>query len=113
MVILEPLPFSLGNVSNFKVGTVLVQSDKSYSTLSPVVHGDIAPSQTTNTIQSQVLITQTKDLAIWCMEKTLLSVISDGYFDETEEKLILMYIYIQVYCTWKPLILHKQKCNHC
>ena len=45
----------MGNVSNLRAWAVLVQSDGSYSTLSPVVHGDIAPSikkqiqiQTTN-----------------------------------------------------------------
>ena len=44
MVILEPLSLSLGNVSNLRAWAVLVQSDGSNSTLSHVVHGDIALS---------------------------------------------------------------------
>ena len=43
MVILEPLSFSKGNVSNFESWTVLVQLNGSYRALCPVVHGDIAP----------------------------------------------------------------------
>ena len=44
MVILEPLSLSLGNVSNLRAWAVLVQSDGSNSTLSNVIHGDIALS---------------------------------------------------------------------
>ena len=49
MVILEPLSFSYGNVSNLTVGLYLFSRGGSYSALSPVVHGDIAQSINTNT----------------------------------------------------------------
>ena len=39
MVILEPLSFSLGNVSYLRAWAVLVQSDGLSRALSPVVYG--------------------------------------------------------------------------
>ena len=41
--------FQLGECQSLESWAVLVQSDGSYSTLSPVLHGDIVPS--VNTIQ--------------------------------------------------------------
>ena len=49
MVILEPLSFSLVNVSYLSVGTVLVQSEWLNSPPSPVVYGDIVLSIKINT----------------------------------------------------------------
>ena len=47
MVILEPLSFSLGNVSYLGTWAVLVQMVDLNSALSPVVYGDIALSVST------------------------------------------------------------------
>ena len=44
MVIFESLSFSQGIVSHLIAWVVLVQLDRSYSSLSPVIHGDIALS---------------------------------------------------------------------
>ena len=44
MLILEPLSFILGNISHLRASFVTVQLDGSHSTLSPVVHVDIAVS---------------------------------------------------------------------
>ena len=56
MVILEPLSFSLGNVSYLCVGAVPMQSDWLNSALNPVVYGDIAGSINTqyNTMHTHV-----------------------------------------------------------
>ena len=51
MVILEPLSVRGMSVSNLRVGLYLYSWNGSYSALSPVLHGDIALSINTNTIQ--------------------------------------------------------------
>ena len=54
MVIIEPLSFSYGNISNLRAWAVLAQLDGSNSALSPVVHGDIVLSVNTNTKKIEV-----------------------------------------------------------